>query len=603
MTEEATPAVANPTDHEHTRVGLKCSACGMDMPGPVQWAGGAASFAEYERYHSAEEMQEAVDDQLRLFDMLQSNIRNDPDMSVAEKAQAMQSLAVELEARVGDAAAGNLEGDKATKTEGGVEYNASDYADVSDPDKPSTWKLRLAEGGTGKFTSAQVARAITAMQAGGFRGNKVSLGAPKGAVVSKISSAIGKVPAEARDNLKQRLSRVKSLEGDPVTDDTGMMRAFKDLTGRYRWIAFHTNRYVDRAGEIFPETAHKAFVEEAYRTGQFPTLRLFHVPFDIGQTDMLDYDKGFMISSGTFLPGMEQIAEKMAARDDLGCSHGFRYRARDFHDGIYERYRSFEITALPLKHAANAMTAYIVEQEVPDMNAAQKEFLTEMAGPEVVARVERGLTAMKEYVDDHDIAYKALEDQLADERTGTKEDAVETPAATAEAPAEGQVATAAPEAQATGGPTGEAPAATEAQPPTGEVETPSTDEQEDAAKAFDQIQLMEGMKSAFGSAVATALAPMSESLEALKALVAQQGETIEGLKASRDAEIADAVRPRVGPTGVQPSSQSPANVLSETEAAGYKAAAESTDGAATPVSGYIQDLFKLAASANGAGRN
>lgn len=65
----------------------------------------------------------------------------------------------------------------ATKTEDGYVYTAQDYAYVPDPDKPSTWKLRLTEYIDGKkqLTAAQVGRAVAALSPGGFRGNRVEI--------------------------------------------------------------------------------------------------------------------------------------------------------------------------------------------------------------------------------------------------------------------------------------------------------------------------------------------------------------------------------------------------------------------------------------------
>lgn len=67
--------------------------------------------------------------------------------------------------------------EKPIKTEDGNEYTAEDYLYVPDPEKPSTWKLRIAEyvDGRKQVTARQVGRAIAALSPGGFRGNRVEL--------------------------------------------------------------------------------------------------------------------------------------------------------------------------------------------------------------------------------------------------------------------------------------------------------------------------------------------------------------------------------------------------------------------------------------------
>jgi hypothetical protein len=63
-----------------------------------------------------------------------------------------------------------------TKTEGGVEYPAEAYLHVPDPEKPSTWKLRVWETPEKQVTVAQLGRAAAALGRG-FRGRRVELSA------------------------------------------------------------------------------------------------------------------------------------------------------------------------------------------------------------------------------------------------------------------------------------------------------------------------------------------------------------------------------------------------------------------------------------------
>lgn len=75
------------------------------------------------------------------------------------------------------------------KTEDGVEFPAAAFAYVPDPEKPSTWKLRLWEDPEKKVTARQVGMAVAALGAG-FRGNKVEIpAADMGPVKSKVRSA------------------------------------------------------------------------------------------------------------------------------------------------------------------------------------------------------------------------------------------------------------------------------------------------------------------------------------------------------------------------------------------------------------------------------
>ena len=65
--------------------------------------------------------------------------------------------------------------DRPTKTENGMQFPAEAYAYVPDPERPSTWKLRLWEDPQKKETARQVGMAIAALGPGGFRGNRVEI--------------------------------------------------------------------------------------------------------------------------------------------------------------------------------------------------------------------------------------------------------------------------------------------------------------------------------------------------------------------------------------------------------------------------------------------
>lgn len=61
-----------------------------------------------------------------------------------------------------------------TRTDNGMEFPPEAYLVVPDPDKPSTWKLRIWETPESKVTVAQLGRAAAALGPG-FRGNRVDL--------------------------------------------------------------------------------------------------------------------------------------------------------------------------------------------------------------------------------------------------------------------------------------------------------------------------------------------------------------------------------------------------------------------------------------------
>ena len=328
-------------------------------------------------------------------------------------------------AELGEEPEADLEaGDKGeTKREGGVDYPAGDFAVVPDADKPSTWKLRLAEDRAGNVTVAQVGRAITALQPSGFRGRRVQLTTDqKTGAVRKISGAIRGLSAtpDQKSNLRDRLDAVKSrtlqvdipqrLLAKVKTGILGLLKhdddqqkpfvLFKDDDGNLRWFAWASNRWRDHDNppEIITEKAHQDYVDYLDRTGRYPEAWLWHTPgTKWGQADWVDYADGFLVVSGTVDAGREHVADALAAQKDLGVSHGFMYRHDDPAEGIIGWYRSFEVSPLPVDAAANPWTSLEVLNKEADMGFSGKKrtWLVGQLGEDEVARLEGDTDAMK----------------------------------------------------------------------------------------------------------------------------------------------------------------------------------------------------------------
>lgn len=167
---------------------------------------------------------------------------------------------------------------------------------------------------------------------------------------------------------------LKSLVSRPEPDATAATVAepasrfmvWKAGDGRYRWLAIYSNKYRDRDNppEILAGDAHKEFVA-AVDAGEWPEpeLWLWHTRGTrAGEALGLAYDdRGFALAVGAFDDGREAIAEALAAEDGLGVSHGMplsEIRRDDVDKTVITRYRSVEISPLPLWAAANELTGF-----------------------------------------------------------------------------------------------------------------------------------------------------------------------------------------------------------------------------------------------------
>jgi len=337
--------------------------------------------------------------------------------------------------------------DKATKTEGGIEFNASDFAVVPDTDKPSEWKLRLAEDRPGNFTIAQVGRAITAMQPGGFRGNRVQLTSEqKSMAVGRIGRAIGRVDGtgEAKDNLRERLDAVKeiTIKDEVIRKAKNAFKATleamssiprkknqdasvayigrdsitftKDKSGALRWVATYTNNFRDRDNppEVFTDAAHKQFESYIDNDGAMPELWLWHTPgTSLGKADWLSYANGFVTATGLVASGHEAEAEALASMKGLALSHGYEYIPGK--DGQIDWYRTFEISILPNQKAANPWTDFaMIESEVKEMKFRNEKrpFLVKVLGEDEVTNLENNQEARAKFLTELGVDSKEFEE-------------------------------------------------------------------------------------------------------------------------------------------------------------------------------------------------
>jgi hypothetical protein len=255
--------------------------------------------------------------------------------------------------------------EKPMKTEGGVKYPASDFAYVPDPDKPSTWKLRLSEGKSGNITRSQLGAAAAAFSPGGFRGQKVQIpGADMAKVKAKIRAAYKKLGVDAKDM------------PESIRKERNNFMLYKEVGGRYRWVAIYSNKFRDRDNppEIIAEESHINFVKQV-NSGNlpYPELWLWHIKESKwGQADFVGWDdNGFAVATGMVDKGKEWIAESLLDSGlDLLTSHGMprdSIKRVETDPTVIVGHITKEISPLLADSAANEHTGFILNNEVNKM--------------------------------------------------------------------------------------------------------------------------------------------------------------------------------------------------------------------------------------------
>lgn len=164
------------------------------------------------------------------------------DDSITDKQAALRDAVNEYIITMQQAAGISLNKAKGGKTEGGEVFPASDYAYVPDPEKPSTWKLRLTSTPGGKPDSRIVGAALAALGPG-YRGNKVEIPeADLAGVKSKVRAAWKELHPD--QEIPQVLKTAEEIE----MSELEKYKALAEMSDTHK--AYH---------DALPETDQEAF--------------------------------------------------------------------------------------------------------------------------------------------------------------------------------------------------------------------------------------------------------------------------------------------------------------------------------------------------------
>lgn len=192
---------------------------------------------------------------------------------------------------------------------------------------------------------------------------------------------------------------------------------------QYRWFAAYSNRYrdVDRPPEILSSQAHRDFVKSVDDgSWPMPELWLWHVKGSrSGIADWLAYDEdtGFSLASGTLSD--ESIALGLSKMGQLAVSHGMPRKEiqRDPDDStVITRYRTIEISPLPIEAAANKLTSIHLftnkQEQIMAIPDEKKEWLRQVGlTDEQIAGIETDLKDKAETAKEQGLEFKGDQEQ------------------------------------------------------------------------------------------------------------------------------------------------------------------------------------------------
>ena len=159
-----TAGMANAMGKGNTKI--KCSKCGQSIPVyPGRYPSKCPNCGE--PLSTQKPAQEALDDLLLL--------STEREVTAVQEAEINRLITTEANDVDIDALLVTLQEQAAMKTEDGQKFPAAAFAYVPDPEKPSTWKLRLWETPQRTITRKQLGAAAAAFSPSGFRRQHVQI--------------------------------------------------------------------------------------------------------------------------------------------------------------------------------------------------------------------------------------------------------------------------------------------------------------------------------------------------------------------------------------------------------------------------------------------
>lgn len=148
-----------------------------------------------------------------------------------------------------------------------------------------------------------------------------------------------------------------------------------------KWVGAWTNAFEDRDREILSTAAIAEYTEWANKERRLPELWFWHMPNPIGTVEWMDIQGRFGVAAGTLNEWGLKIASAIQDWGDWGMSHRFMWDEKQFTDGVYDWFRTVELSLLPKGRAANVLTSFSAPEEM-EMTDEQRNALSELVGPE-----------------------------------------------------------------------------------------------------------------------------------------------------------------------------------------------------------------------------
>lgn len=326
---------------------------------------GPKSFEELDAQDAAEKQAHEVRELAWDVQDLVYNIVQCPDMDPAGKAKAISNVGKGFGSRLSDIMSGKM-------VEKDLDVLSAQVLLAQDDRHSNFLKRTIESVFKSKLTSDQenaLADADFALvrDAGDEKVRKYPIH-EKAYVRNALARAAQEIKAggpeaeDARAALPKIHEAAKKLGiGANTQKDKTAIVIEKDASGSWRWVGWYTNKFIDSDHDIFAEVAHKEYESWLDDHPQFsPVFLSWHTPGTARKnaTDFIHYENGFMMVSGKLEDDEAAALMTVMKEESIGMSHSSFVLERDPNDPrVILKYRTFEVSDLPVSRAANQFTA------------------------------------------------------------------------------------------------------------------------------------------------------------------------------------------------------------------------------------------------------
>lgn len=225
----------------------------------------------------------------------------------------------------------------------------------------------------------------------------------------------GQAAADAKAALPKIHAAAKKMgigQMDTKKDKTAIV-VEKDASGSWRWVGWYTNKFVDTDNDIFSEAAHKEYEGWLDEHPQLsPVFMSWHTPGTARKNavDFLHYENGFVLVSGKLEEDEAAGLMRVMKEETLGMSHQ-SFVQRDPKDPrIILKYRTIEVSDLPVQRAANPFTS------IPELVFKEADMLDKKG---YLASVLGSVEKAQAYLDASSMLEKGLSDAGVESKENT----------------------------------------------------------------------------------------------------------------------------------------------------------------------------------------